>query len=73
MVKDTLGERWWTPDIRLEAAQWLVANQFYGLIAFNKRVTFWLQHASTALCMHMLLYLRVGSCITITQAHTQTM
>ena len=49
----------------------------YSLIAFDERVTFWLQafNASGHCLVHvrMLYYLRVGLRITITQSHTHTM
>ena len=46
----------------------------YGLIAFDKRVTFGFDaHIHCLVHVPMLLYLHVGSRITITQVHTQTM
>ena len=43
-----------------------------SLIAFDERVTFWLNaHVNCLVRVQMLLYLRLGSHITITRAHTQ--
>ena len=50
------------------------ATCIYSLIAFDERVTFWLQRVPSLLWrVRMLHYLRVGSRITITQSHTHTM
>ena len=45
----------------------------YSLIAFDERVTFWLQRVQSLVRVCMLHYLRVGSRITITQSHKHTM
>ena len=43
----------------------------YSVIAFDERVTFWLQRVGSLPCAcAMLNYLRVGLRITITQSHT---
>ena len=46
----------------------------YSLIAFDERVTFWLQHiwSLPCVCVRMVHYLHVGLRITITQLHTYT-
>ena len=46
---------------------------YYSLIAFDKRVTFWLQHVRSLPCTYVALFACRPARITITQSHIHTM